>query len=448
MRKILLGTTAVVGAALIAPAAFAQAPAAATTPVASAPALAGAGGLSVRLGGFFDFQFGMIQDDWDRARSRNTVAPIANNRGGRQRTDMRNDLELHVFVDGRAANGMTYGAVIEFQMDNNAIGSGHLVDMDEAYVFLSFPNFGTLRFGQEDNAASLLQVRGPTSTALGGDGDWWRFVNNAGLPGTSSMYLTSGINDGNDATKVIYLSPQFAGFDFALSYGANQGEGRRTDAQRDRTTLENEWSAAVRYRGTFGPVGVALGLGAMGANSPKQTAEGAILASSVRGQQVVAYTAGATIRWAGFAFGGEFTWGSYNGTVGRNALAPGLDDSYHYLLGGTYTMGPLVFGAVFGQAFQDNGTRVTRNAAGAITALRDVEDRRHTIWGIGAAYTLAPGLVLYGYYNNINDKNVPGVVPSDGRYVAGAATGTTLASFNGGNTRTINVLAMGIRMAF
>lgn len=462
MRKILLGTTAVVGAALIAPAAFAQTPRPAgtqapglapgqapSTPVAAAPtpALAGAGGVSVRLGCFFDFQYGLVQDDWDQGRSRNTVAPTSNSRAGRQRTDMRNDLELHVFVDGRAANGMTYGAVIEFQMDNIA-GSGSTVDLDEAYGFLRFPNFGELRFGQEDNAASLLQVRGPASNALGGDGEWWRFINQTGLPGTSNMYLTSGINDGNDATKVIYLSPQFAGFDFALSYGANQGEGRRTDAQRDRTTNENEWAAAVRYRGTFGPVGLAVGFGAMGADSPKLTGTGEILAANVRGQQILAYTTGAAIRAYGFAFGGEFTWGSYNGTVGRNALAPGLDDSYHYLLGGTYTMGPVVFGAVFGQAFQDNGTRVTRNAAGAITALQDVEDRRHTIWGIGAAYNLAPGLILYGYYNNINDKNVAGVVPTDGRYTAGAATGTTLASFNGGNTRTINVLSMGIRMAF
>ena len=137
MRKILLGTTAVVGAALIAPAAFAQTPRPAGTPApglapgqpaatpvtpAPTPALAGAGGLSVRLGGFFDFQYGMVQDDWDQGRSRNTVAPTANNRGGRQRFDMRNDLELHVFIDGRAANGLQYGAVLEFQMDNGISG--------------------------------------------------------------------------------------------------------------------------------------------------------------------------------------------------------------------------------------------------------------------------------------------------------------------------------------
>ena len=68
MRKILLGTTAVVGAALLAPAAFAQAPVTvapqglgtgtqmgtqAITPMS--PAIAGAGGLQIRLGGYFDF---------------------------------------------------------------------------------------------------------------------------------------------------------------------------------------------------------------------------------------------------------------------------------------------------------------------------------------------------------------------------------------------------------
>ena len=468
MRKILLGTTAVVGAALIAPAAFAQAPvttrpgvqqpqlspgAPVSTPVVAAPtpALAGAGGLSVRLGGFFDFQYGLVQDDWDYARSRNFAGggvnetPPTGSRNARQRTDMRNDLEVNVFVDGRAANGMTYGAVIEFQMDNVS-GSGSTVDLDEAYGFIAFPNVGTLRFGMEDNAASLLQVRPPASQSLGGDGEWWRFINNTGLPGSSNMYLLSGTNDGNDGTKVIYLSPQFAGFDFGASYGSNSGEGRRTDAQRDRTGLENEWAVAARYRGTFGPVGLAVGAGAQGADAPRQDANGVPIA--IRAQQVLAYNVGASIQAYGFAFGGEFVWGSYNGTVGRNALNAGLDDSYHYMLGASYTIGPVVFGAVFGQAFQDNGTRVLRNASGAVTAINDLDDRTHTLWGVGVAYNLAPGLILYSYYNNINDENVPNVTPSDGRYTAGTASGTTLARFSGGNTRTINVAAVGIRLAF
>ena len=83
MRKILLGTTAVAGAALLAPAAFAQAPVT-TAPgsltggnivgtqgvTAPSPAIAAASGLAVRIGGYFDFSAAMIYDDWDQARSR------------------------------------------------------------------------------------------------------------------------------------------------------------------------------------------------------------------------------------------------------------------------------------------------------------------------------------------------------------------------------------------
>ena len=145
------------------------------------------------------------------------------------------------------------------------------MSLDEAWGYIGMPNLGTLQFGQQDNAASQLQVRAPSAGLVGSDGDWYDFIVNTGL--FSSAYITSGINDGNDSTKVIYLSPQFAGFDFGLSYGQNSYEGERdnvpnsTSAQRDRLSLENELSAAIRYRGTFGPVGVNAGLGGMWANS-------------------------------------------------------------------------------------------------------------------------------------------------------------------------------------
>ncbi|MBR0681787.1 porin [Roseomonas eburnea] len=461
MRKILLGTTAVVGAALLAPAAFAQtgvttAPGA--TPLSGAavvgtqgvtaptPAIAAASGLTVRLGGFFDFSMAGIQDDWDRARSRNDAQGLtgaAANRQARQRYDFRNDLELNVFIDGRAANGMTYGAVFEFQMDNTATGAadGTTVSMDEAYLYLSFPNLGTLRFGQEDSAASLLQVRAPSAGLVASDGDWYDFIVGTGL---YSNYVLSGINDGSDATKITYLSPQFAGFDFGVSYAANGGEGERENlpasasAQRDRTGLENELSAAIRYRGTFGPVGVNAGFGTQYADAPRLASTGAVL--NPRPQQVNAYTVGLTVSAYGFALGGEYTWGAYNGSsVARSALNAGLDDSQHFIIGATYTMGPLLIGGNFGQGKQSNGSQ---RVAGVI---RDLDDRTHTAWGIGAVYTLAPGLATYVIYQNINDENIPTSAPSDARY---GGSGTTLASFNGSNTRTINVLMGGIRLAF
>lgn len=486
MRKILLGTTAVVGAALLAPGAFAQTtqggggrvgqgvttptapgtvgvaptplnvgPAAPNTQVTAAPTprLSGAGGLTIRLGGYFAFTGGYIQDDWDYARSRNSASG-GNAAQSRSRYDFRNDAELNVFVDGRVSNGMTYGAVFELQMDNAAVGAGDgtTVSFDELYGYIGFDGLGTFRFGQEDSAASLLQVRAPASQALGGDAEWDEFIVQTGL--WQSPYILSGINDGSDATKIIYLSPQFAGFDFGLSYAPNAYEGERTDivnstlAQRDRTNIENEMSAAVRYRGTFGPVGVIAGIGGMWASPAKQNGAGVAYGAvgNPQAQSVYAYTGGLVLTGYGFSVGGEYTWGQYNGSsVGRTAMNAGLDNSQHYLLGASYTVGPLVFGAVWGQGWQSNGVaRVS--GSGATAVYRDLDDRNQSLWGVGVAYNLAPGLVLFGLYNNINDENVPTSAPTNARYTGGS--GTNLASFNGSNTRTINIGIVGIRLAF
>ncbi len=109
-------------------------------------------------------------------------------------------------------------------------------------------------------------------------------------------------------------------------------------------------------------------------------------------------------------------------------------------------MGALVFGGVFGQGFQDNGVAVTRAANQVVTSVRSLDDRTHTVWGVGVLYNLAPGLGLFIAYNGINDENIPtSGGPSNGLY---GGSGTTLATFNGSNTRTINIGVAGIRMAF
>jgi hypothetical protein len=459
MRKILLGTTAVVGAALLAPGAFAQAPVTtvpgggaglrgdATTGASAvtvpAPAIAAPGGLSIRLGGYFDFRSAYIQDDWDRARSR--IGSAANGGGAqaqaRSRYDFQNDSELFVFVNGTASNGLTYGATFEFQMDGQGGTANTVVDLDEAYMFIGTPTLGRLTLGQEDSAASMMAVRAPGVGELA-DGNWSDFIINAGL--FSSPYMLAGINDGNDATKIIYTSPQFAGFDFGVSYAPQSAsEGRRieqtgtlggaaTSFQRDRTTAENEFSLALRYRGTFGPVGVNAGVGAMFADAASLQTSGNAVAVNSRQQDINAYTVGLSVSAYGFALGGEFTWGQWNGgSPGRTAMNPGLEDSKLYVIGATYTFGPVLIGANFGQAFQDNGVR---SVAGG--GFANVADRTHTYWGVGAVYLV---------YNNINDENIPTAAPTNARY---GGAGTSLASFNGGNTRTINMGLAGIRLAF
>jgi predicted porin len=544
MRKILLGTTAVVGLALVSQAANAQQarpaarpvqapaavrPAPVVTPVAP-PALpatsvaptgtaaalfqtpvgiTGAGphgadgvpnrpttpttsGLVVRLGGFFDFSMGNVQDSADGAFFRNSAGSTAagsatntnvtftptggtatngvlttpgaaastlSNAKGRQRNDFRTEAEINLYVDGIAANGMRYGAMFELQMDamTTTAGTGTGVDYDELYGFVK-GSWGELRFGQEDSAASLLQIRRPSVLWMGTDDAWDEFT--VGTLGTP--YIMSGINDGNDATKIIYLSPQFFGFDVGFSYSPNRNEGEQANTatsttafQRDYTGLTNEISGGLRYRGTFGPVGIGASFVAQFADAGRQQASGAGFVNSP--QNVDAYSVGLVGRAFGFALGGEYTWGSYTGSAPAGAaLNKGLDDSDHWIVSGTYTIGAFSVGAMYGQGTQDNGTgaRVTSGFTQAAGA--SLQDREQSYLGFGVAYVLAPGMTLFANWNQIEDKNIPIGSPASnsagtGTAAAGANNaGTTLARFNsaGSTTRDNTVITAGVRIAF
>ena len=162
MRKLLLGTTAVVGAALLAPemAAAQEAP-------------------TVRVGGYFRAYYGYTQqtspnvtgttpqgsvnqpvlagDTQGAAGAAPNASAAQSARTGKH--DFSTDAEIHVFVNGKTANGLTYGAVVEMQFDNNegtfraarrSYTSKTGADIDEMYAFIASPTLGQVRFGDED----------------------------------------------------------------------------------------------------------------------------------------------------------------------------------------------------------------------------------------------------------------------------------------------------------
>lgn len=427
MRKILLGTTAVVGMALTAPAAFAQSASligAGNHGSAGSPAVA-TSGLSVRLGGFFDFTYGVVSDDADKGGGYTGTRAAGSQ--ARQTTDMRTESEINLYVDGRASNGLQYGAVFELQMDNMTnTGNGTGVDYDELYGFAKGA-WGELRFGQEDSAASLMQVMAPSVLWMGRSDAWDEFV-------VGSNYIGAGINDGNDSTKIIYLSPQFSGVDFGLSYSSNRNEGEQTTSgsstnayQRDYTGLTNEISAALRYRGTVGGVGIQASLAAQFADAAKQTTTGASVTS--RDQNVTVYSAGLVLSGLlpGLSIGGDYTWGKYRTAPGTASVAQGVDGSDMIGLGAVYTTGALSLGVNYALSTQSNGGTV--------------DDRTQTYIGAGLAYVIAPGMTFFANYNIIADKNVPTAAPTK--------SGATLITYgNGDYERNITVAVAGVRVAF
>ncbi len=447
MRKILLGTTAVVGAALIGSVAHAQ----------TAP--------TVRVAGYIEFSMGYVSDSIDDARDLTAVAnggppatgvvlpgvgggipgSTATRSYSRDKIDFRSDMEISVIVGGKAANGLEYGAEIELQMDANNT-SATAVDTDEMWMYLRSPTLGTLQMGDQDSAADQIRVGfgGPLATVagFGYSGAWDEFV----APNSDgTRYLLTTINDGSDATKIIYLSPSFFGFDFGVSYAPNADEGENflrpgstTALQRDRATIRNEWSAGIRYRGSFGNIGVAASFGAMRADA--QESNGVIAPVGVANSNVVVglqdvtqYEAAVLVTGYGFGVSAFYNWGNFGGTT-RTPLRNGLDTSTNIGIAAGYGTGAFSIGALWGQSERDNGSFLAAGGGSAATA--NPSDRKQTIISVGVGYSLAPGLFLFANYTNVDDKNISN---STSNPTAWAATG---------RSRDIDVFVLGTRLTF
>ncbi|KAA2213875.1 porin [Teichococcus oryzae] len=412
MRKILLATTAVVATAVlgIADASAQQAP-------------------TVRVGGYFRFNYAFTDQDQGRTAASGQTFDAAGRRGANLgKSDFTSDAEIHVIVEGKAANGISYGTTIEVQVDQNRQATAGTatktsMDTDEMYVWVSSPTAGQLRFGDEDGVVLGAMANGfITNFGTGGvDGDAWDNVVGGNY---RPAYIAGGYL--NDSTKVIYTSPQFFGFDFGASFGFNDAEGEDSGCETfgvncDRADSysygvagarrKNEVQAALRYRGSFAGVGLAATAGYIGSGATKNTdgasADG--LAVGVFGLQATAY--GATV-------GANYAIGRSN--AGLTVLNQGIDDRNlnNLFVGASYTMQALTVGA--NANWQTSAGNVNNPAA-----------RKDQIWSVGANYALAPGLALVAEYTQGTTKE------------GGQDRGQGI-----GNKTEVNVFIAGIRMAF
>jgi len=427
MRKILLATAAGFAAFV----ADGVAPAKAQ---ASAPAATPQPGISVAIRGYQRFHYANVS----QKNGQSGQIPDTNQTASLDKNDFNSRGQIQVLATGRTADGLIYGADLVLNIDGNRppaeiLGgrsaiSNRAVEWDEMYTFVALPSLGRLEFGDQDGAVSQLRV----ISAIEGFGSGGVNGDLGSFATTRPVFFESGQLGLDDATKIIYLSPQFFGFDFGASFAWNLGDGRRgcgslsTACQTLKSTTvdinraRNIFDFALRYRGTFGPVafaangGVTLG-----------SAVDIIGAADYKAPRV--YNIGATATFAGFTVGAEYLWGRINtgGMTGllRNAQ-PDSDGARQYFIGATYTFGPFVVGAHY--------YNLKTEGSQAITA-----DRTDEGFAFGGRYTLAPGLQLVGEYVEMKARE------RGNNNLAGRSNNVGL----GDSIRASMVLA-GIRMAF
>ncbi len=340
MKQLLLGTTALFGAAFIAGSAMAEAP-------------------RVSVGGFIDFQAGMVDEDLDTNRSD---------------YEFRNDTEIHFSIDGKSDNGLGYGAVIELEADVTGDPDGEGLNSDRTFIYLE-GGWGRFELGANQGVTRTMSVDAATfARATGGvDGDFYHFINPAtfapgfivrpdllldhGSPTTGQSGLTE------DQNKVVYYSPRFNGFQFGAHFIPDTGDvgnpGLGFSGSNNAGQAENVFGAGLNYSGQFDNVGIVV------------SAVGETGSAEAAGQDdYQAYDLGLNLSYMGFTVGGS--WGDFEDAF----AAPGASfDANYWTLGAGYDFG------AFGASVTYLDSELANNDFQNIS--------------VGLDYMLAPGLVPY-----------------------------------------------------
>ncbi|MBV8458958.1 MAG: porin [Acetobacteraceae bacterium] len=368
-----------------------------------------------------------------------------------------NYFRLYPGFDGVAANGLRYGASVEIRQDNNGGAgagrstgggvygsiSGESVSRGLLYIrrewgYIGTDRLGTLRVGSTDGPSGLFMVGNFENFNDGGwNGDAYTLIAGNIQP----LWPFADVGQMYTTTKAIYLSPQFYGFDFGIAFEPNTGNdgngatfgagcnapgflgatyigagpsvaGAGCDDLASTSTADyarrrNTVDAAIRYRGTFGPVGFAAYANYIGSGKVQDSTPRAFNALPSRFQYngFNVGVGGAAVTFAGFTVGGMIQGGAYNG---QWSLKPqGASDATAWLAGASYTLGPAVVGASYFASYQAGASGpLGTGPAGTNFFSPFVGQRRERGVAAGGTYSLAPGLALFlGYLRGDRKEN-------------------------------------------
>lgn len=358
MKKILLGSTVLVGAAAL----FAGAAFAGETP-------------KVTLGGTSDFQVGIVGED----RSAGTSTTDSGFRNGAFRTET----ELNVKIDAKTDAGLGYGGQIDLAVSGHNNQDGNTDQVNHSWVYLDGA-WGRLEGGSTYGVTSTMKVDASSiARATGGiDGDFNYFM--TGTTGrviaTPDLILDYGNTAGSGAVqfgdesqeainKVNYYTPRFSGFQAGVSFlfdttGTDRGivTSRATNTSDE---AQNVFLAGLNYEGKFSDVGV------------KAAATGEYGKSEITTQNNLrTWNAGVQADYMGFSVAGSY--GNYGDSL--QTKTTGSDsNTYYWTLGGAYAYGPFGASVTYLNSRVDLGT--THNDFSNVS--------------VGADYKLAPGFTPY-----------------------------------------------------
>lgn len=351
-----------------------------------------------------------------------TLTPAGNYKV--QPTNIATYARIYTGLDAMAANGLRYGGAIEIRENftgqtssNGSTGSSGYSSSQTLYVrrafaYIASDKIGILRAGQGDGLISLYD-NGVTTFQFLPSGN----LNGGDLetmtPGNTTIpFAFSGVAGNEYANnKLVYMTPQFYGFDFGFQWAPNMSNGYGTTGTTygtvagcpyatsgcpglssssnagDAARAINQTAVGVRYQGKFDALGVlAYGVYEFSGHVNYTGSTAATTYDNLSLGNV-----GVALTYAGFTVGGNWVGGASNGQL---ALKPkGGANQNGWLIGATYKTGPLTVGVV-GESIDSQGA----------PALVGKTQRHEYAIDAGASYTIAPGLVGWAEYMYQNRK--------------------------------------------
>jgi len=365
MKKLLLGTTALVGASFAATAAMA------------AP--------EVKIGGFLDFQAGFMSQDTDGFGPAPGVPSVNTERG----FGFVTDTEVTIRVSDKLDNGLAWSVKIELEADaDNANGTAN-DNGDEVSLVLS-GSWGQLTLGNEDGPVDSKNYIGDAMiTGIGVTGargfrrwtDTRSFSNNLWVAGADPQ-------NSSDATKIMYYTPTIAGFQFGVSYSADSndnGRQRSEDGGTSSVGFENWWEIGASY-----DVKVSDDL-ALGFTAAASLAD----SEDTSTEDIRSWLVSAKAEFGGFTAAIAYA------DDGKSDTLKSLTnkDTSGYAAGLKYTTGPYVVGVSYMHNKQGANAGTEQNSSATAKFTSDV-------FTLGAQYTLGAGLVMYAdtwYFTSDSD---------------------------------------------
>ncbi|MFM9842629.1 MAG: porin [Dongiaceae bacterium] len=354
MRRLLLGSTALAAVAALSPLR------------ASAEE-----GLKLTIGGRYLGAFGGVIGEDENLPKTSSLA---------QQRDYvaKQDVEIHFKGETTFDNGLTVGVRVELEGQTSATDQ-----IDAVYAYFD-TKWGELRFGDTlESLASLCYTVPSASSIFGADSPIFNF-SNAGVLGYAG---TNGTCYGIDSksTKVVYFSPTFSGFNFAVSFTPDDTEDTRNTTNGAGTRFGNNFgqnseniSVAATYEREFNGFGFVIG-GGGSFSMDREYPDGFTVRSDNR-EELNAY---AQFRYAGFTLGGAY---SYRDAVFEDFTPGGDRDAEVFGAGATYAWSRYAVGMGWTRGRYENG-----GIGGS---------DQYDVYALTGSYVLGPGITvdaLLGY---------------------------------------------------